>query len=289
MSNISLIKGENRYENVFDSLEGIRTDVKLEKAEKIVIKPNLLSSKNQLASTHVDAVRAILDFLKPFNKNVVIAEGSAEDTYEAFENFGYFELSEKYDVDLVDLNHDDFQEFDILSTDLSPLKIKVSETVLKSDYRISVCIPKTHNEVISTLSLKNMLVGSLINKSDIHQGIKVTNLNLAKLAEIIPPHLSVIDGFRGMEGEGPGNGDPVEMRVALSGVDFLSVDTVTCFLMGIDPSEIGYLYYCSERRKEKLGLENFNIKGNVPLKEVRREFKLPSNYEKQLKWKMDKN
>jgi len=287
MSKISLIKGEERYENVLESLEKIKEDIKVEDKKKIVIKPNLLSPKNQLASTHVDAVRAVLDFLKPFNKKIIIAEGSPKDTYSAFENLGYFKLGDEYNVEFVDLNDDDFEEFKILAKDFSPLKIKIAKTILESDYRISVCVPKTHNEVIATLSLKNMLVGSLINKSDIHQGIKVTNLNLSKLAEIIPPHLSVVDGFRGMEGEGPSNGDPVEMKVALSGSDFLKVDTVACFLMGIDVSKVGYLNYCTKKRKEKLELGD--IKGNAPLKEVKKEFKLHSDYKRQLNWKTDEN
>lgn len=72
--------------------------------------------------------------------------------------------------------------------------------------------PKTHDLVIATLSLKNMAVGSLRTKSACHAGYRGTNLNLYKLAPYVAPHLAVIDGYQGMEGNGPVSGDRVEWR-----------------------------------------------------------------------------
>jgi uncharacterized protein (DUF362 family) len=62
---VALVKGENRYNNVIASLDLIKKDVfnKVKNKRKVLIKPNMVSTQVQLAATHVDAIRATLDFL----------------------------------------------------------------------------------------------------------------------------------------------------------------------------------------------------------------------------------
>jgi uncharacterized protein (DUF362 family) len=90
-----------------------------------------------------------------------------------------------------------------------------------------------------------------------------------------------------MEGEGPGQGDPVDWRIALAGSDPLAVDTLTARLMGFDPARVGYLEYC---RRLGLGVgdpEQIKVVGNVPPEEIRRTFAPHSAYERQLAWQLD--
>ena len=54
------------------------------------------------------------------------------------------------------------------------------------------------------------------------------------------PHLAVIDGFEGMEGNGPNDGTPVDHRVCIAGLDWLAADRVGIELMGIDFANVGY-------------------------------------------------
>lgn len=61
---VALVKGDGRYANVTKALELIEGDIHLEGAEKILIKLNLISIARPLAITHIDAVRALLDFLQ---------------------------------------------------------------------------------------------------------------------------------------------------------------------------------------------------------------------------------
>lgn len=121
----------------------------------------------------------------------------------------------------------------------------MSKTLVESDYRISVALPKTHDFIIATLSIKNIVVGGLVKgeKGKIHQGYKAINLNIARLAKHVMPHLGIIDGFVGMEGKGPVSGDPVNLRVAAASFHPVSLDAVMCRIMGFNPLDIGYLYY----------------------------------------------
>ena len=89
---VSLVYGDERYLNIRGALDLTRDAIRksFNRKRRVLIKPNLVSTSRQLASTHVDAVKAVLDFLIEFNPSeVVIAEGSAGDTSSAYSNFGY--------------------------------------------------------------------------------------------------------------------------------------------------------------------------------------------------------
>jgi uncharacterized protein (DUF362 family) len=110
------------------------------------------------------------------------------------------------------------------------------------------------------------------------------NLNAYQLIKKIPPSLAVIDGWVGMEGNGPGNGSPVDTHYALASTDFVAADTVAAFLMGFDPSEVGYLTYTNGR--VGVGdLSSINVVGEE-LAPLRRKFKPHPDYREQRNWKI---
>jgi len=293
MVTVSLVKGTSRYDNVLRALKLIECDIEVASKGKILVKPNLGYPKRQVAITHVDAVRAVLDFFRERGaRKVRIGEGSgAMDTMQAFLDANYLELGKSYDVEFVNLDHDDYVRVQVYDRELQPLFLRVAKTVVESDYRISVCPPKTHDSVIVTLSLKNMVVGSLIwdeegnDKKALHQGYQAINLSLFELAKIVPPHLSLIDGFVGMEGNGPAFGDPVELGVAIASTDFLAADCVAAKIMGFDPSRVGYLNYCQAEGLGTGDLSKIQLLGTT-IEEYQRRFKPHATHQQQLGWQI---
>ena len=330
-SKVALIKGDSRYGNIAKALSLIESDIQLDKAKDILIKVNFVSTTRQLASTHVEGVRALLDFLRPrYDGPITIAEGAAlSDTFAGYRNFGYLALVDEYGVQLVDLNQDDWVWVQVYDRHLRPMELRAARSVFESDYRIAIGPPKTHDTVLVTLSLKNIVVGSMIrdvgreggnnllravgqlvptglkqsplltevktrviqslNRSDkaaLHQGYPAMNLNLYTLAKIMPPHLSVIDGYTGMEGNGPMHGDPVELRLAIASTDFLAADALAVRIMGFDLDEIGYLHYCRLGGLGKAAPEEIEILGNCTVEECIRPFKPHPTYKRQLEWQI---
>ncbi len=165
MTRIALVQGEKRYENVAQALRLIADQVDLGAARYLLIKPNFVSTCRQIAATHVEAVRALLDFLRArYDGPIVIAEGAAvSNTMEGFRHFGYLPLVEAYDVVLLDLNADETVPVTVYDRRFRPLTLRVARTVVEADYRISVGPPKTHDTVVVTLALKNMVMGALVN------------------------------------------------------------------------------------------------------------------------------
>jgi len=283
---VSLVRGDDRYDNVRQSLDAIADTIDLRGVRRLLIKPNLVHAEKQLASTHADAIRALLDFLREREAgHIVIAENTAEgDTKDAYRNFGYDHLLDEYDIELVDLADEDWVESTIYDDDFNLLPIRLARRIVESDYRISVNPIKTHNCVLVTLAIKNLAIGALKERTTFHQGYPAMNRSLLRLAQMTAPHLSVLDGFIGMEGDGPGSGDPVDLRVAVAGVDPVAVDTIGTLLMCHDPGQVGYLIHCAEAGLGEGDPEKIELRGNASIAEARREFCRHPDFEKQLGW-----
>jgi uncharacterized protein (DUF362 family) len=289
MSRVSLIKGDNRREIARRSLDLIADDIKRALGSRQpVIKPNFVSSTIQLASSHVDQMRGILDFFSGmYRGKIIIAEAACHDTQEAFKNFGYLRLLDEYPVELVDLNKSLSEVYSFIGRHNEILAVKLSRLLLdKGNYVISAAKLKTHDTVVVTLSIKNMAVGSIIGKDKkaVHQGIGQTNHIIAGLAERVRIDLAVIDGFKGMEGDGPTCGDPVHAGLGIASVDALAADRVTCEVMGVNFHDVGYLHYCAERGMGEAELDRITVLGER-LGDCRRPFKLHRSADEQYAWR----
>lgn len=295
MSLVSVSSGGNRYENVRSCLEGLGEvlHTSLVGKRRVLIKPNFVSTTRQAASSHVDAARAVLDVISDsVEGTITIAEGAAQiPTSRGFRDFNFEQLLKSYDIRLLDLNTDESVEIELFGRELEPVTFRIARTVMESDYRISLALPKMHDTVVVTLAIKNMGVGALLKdasgdeKMKLHQGCRAINMSIAKLAKIVPSALSVIDGFEGMEGEGPELGNVVKLGWAMAGFDGLAVDTLAAHLMGIDPAVVGYLVMCREDGLGEGNLGRIRAKGVDHVSSLKKSLKFHSTYEKQLTWR----
>jgi uncharacterized protein (DUF362 family) len=346
-SKVALTNGDNRADNVFRALRSLEKEIAQSIGNRrIVIKPNNVSTTNQLAATHADALTGILEFLKSIGKldNVIIAESALGPTLQGFQNFGYTKLADKYKVKLVDLDQEKYQTIMGFSeTDAIPHPVRVSSILTNQadNFIISACMLKTHDRAVATMSIKNIVFGAPLklpnpnagrgsqggpvgmggpggpggmggpggpsgmggpggpggmggrggrgfggsDKPILHGGgPHGININLAMLAPLLHPSLSVIDGFEGMEGNGPVFGTRVDHRVCVVSTDFLAADTVGACLMGINPMDIGYLSYLASTKIGESDVSKMEIIGE-PIAKLAKQYKLGSTVENQLQWK----
>jgi len=110
---------------------------------------------------------------------------------------------------------------------------------------------------------------------------KVIHHNIVNLAKLTWPDLVVLDGFYCMDGNGPVDGFPVKLEVAVSSTDALKADGVGARLIGLEPKQIGYLYYLQEQ-----GLGDYSLNGLVGerIEQVKQNFKLHPTYNIQKEW-----
>ncbi len=301
---VSVTNGASRRQNVCDALVAIEDQIMpvLKTKKRVVIKPNMVSTRNQLASTHVDALHGILDFLAPrFKGPVTIAESSAGFTTEGFDNFGYTKIAPEHkplDVSLVDLNEEGKYEMgSILSGDLHMVPVRLAARLLDPEaYVICSAMLKTHNTVIATLSLKNMALGAPLHNSRnesqhwndkrlYHGGVRQTHVDIALTIQRLQPYLgaTVLDGWEGMEGNGPGSGTLVSSRIAVASTDYVAADRVGVDVMGLNPEWIGYLGFCTQAGLGQMDLSKIEIRG-PKLADVTKKYRMHDDIERELRW-----
>jgi uncharacterized protein (DUF362 family) len=277
-SNVALIKGNDRSENIYKALKLIENEIfSAIQGKQILIKPNFVQTSKQLAATHVDAVKGILEFLRPhYKKEVLIGESTAtkEGTFVGYKNYGYEDLPKKYKVKLIDLNLGSYDYRYTIGANNQPVKIRICSPFLDPNlYIISTAIMKTHGFASVTLSLKNMLLGAPMNdyktsdKNNMHMGPHgepndIIHFNMFHMAQHVFPDLAVIDGFTGMEGDGPSRGTPVDSRIAVASVDPLAADVLSARLMGYDSKKILYLSAMTEGGMGQGNLDKIKVLGN---------------------------
>jgi len=300
---VALISGGPRRKIVTESLLSIEERIlpQLRQKKVVVIKPNLVSTVNPLAATHADALHGILDFLGPrFRGPVIIAESSAGNTWEGFDNFHYQQVVSEHktqQVSLVDLNQEGkYRTIPILDADLHVVPVRLAARLLDPDaFVICSAILKTHNTVVATLSVKNMTLGAPLrsapktprwnDKRLYHGGVRQTHYDMLLTAQKMQPFwgAAVIDGFEGMEGNGPSSGLPVPSRIAIASTDYIAADRVGLEVMGINPRWVGYLNYCSQCGLGQYDLAQIEIRGTQPSK-VTRKYQLHEDIERELQW-----
>jgi uncharacterized protein (DUF362 family) len=306
-SRVALFHGDDRVDIAFRALKVHEQEVRRSiGSRRVVIKPNNVAIDNQLCATHAGCLEGILEFLKSIGKleNTVIAESAANGpTLNGFENYHYTDLAMRYSVKLIDLDGQEVERVHVFDEkDFRPHAVRMSKLLLdRNSFIISAAKMKTHDLIVATLSLKNIILGAPVkdpgfgwgngakpgarnDKPILHgSGIRAINYNLFDLSRRLHPHLAVIDGYDGMEGNGPVRGTLVEHRVCVASPDWLAADRVAVELMGIDYAKVGYLNYCAQAGLGEGDLRKIEIVGASLASHVR-HYKLADNIEKQLVW-----
>jgi uncharacterized protein (DUF362 family) len=304
-SAVSLVRGEDRRRNVYDALTAVDDQIRpaLKRKKYVLLKPNTVAVTNQLGCTHVDTLRGVLDYLSErYRGPVVIADSSRDCTWDAYENFLYNRVTSEYrglKISLVDLNEDPRPlVHEIVDRDLHLTQVRLASRLFDPDaFQLGCAILKVHDNVVATLSVKNMVMAAPMHnarkelvkwhdKSRYHQGYRQIQMNVALTAKRMRPFwgATVIDGFEGMEGEGPMRGTAVPSRVAIASTDFVAADRVGVECMGVEPTWPGYLQYCCDAGLGQYDLGKVDLRSAVKLAEVRRTYKLHPRVDKQIEW-----
>jgi uncharacterized protein (DUF362 family) len=335
----AIIKGDDRKENIIKSLGLIREDLEpIRKAKNILIKPNLVALKPDFANTHVEAVEAVVEFIREVvpDTPITIGEASATAFYnklptsKVFNDFDYYRLERKYN-NLVLTDFDNENEFihSPIQSIVGDTDLRIAKRSEEFDYKISLSIPKTHNFAMATFGIKNMaglvlrqdmamihgmkggievdapktlldrLPPGTISKARRHlpgwfinflfkqykgyiKSVKMVHHNITAFAKNVWPSLVVLDGFVCMEGDGPVDGTPVRLETAIASTDPVKADGIGARLIGIEPKDIGYLYYLQKDGMGEYSLEN--IVGD-DLNKLKRKFKTHGTFEIQSQWR----
>lgn len=302
-SNIAFSIGTDRRAMMSEVMKPFEDKIRKSiKGKQVVIKPNMVSTSVPLCATHVDAIRGVLEFMEPFYKGqFIIAEASAGDgdSSVGFKNYGYLDLQKDFDIKFVDLNKSSGSPVFILDQNLYPDKIQIADIFTNPEYYIiSLSRLKTHNSVVMTAAVKNIMMGApmivpgvngaqpMHYKRRMHAaGSRWLHYNIYQMAKHVRPAMSVIDGVEGMQGNGPSRGFVADHRIALAGEDPFAIDSICARLMGIPLENVGYLNFGAADNLGIVDRDKIDIIGNKDIDKHIIQYKLSDNIDTQLQWK----
>ncbi|MFH2027809.1 MAG: DUF362 domain-containing protein, partial [Nanoarchaeota archaeon] len=277
MKKVSIVKC-NSYDEK-EVFEAVKNSVRLigglniKDNSNVLIKPNLLAAKKpeQHITTHPAVIRAIVKLLKEKNCKIYIGDSPGlSDSLTAARVCGMLDICEQEKVEFIDFK-DKKTYFNEKAKSMK--RFELCDILDKVDYIVNVPKLKTHVMMGVTMAIKNtfgFIVG--LNKSQMHLKLvdkdKFANM-LVDLNEFVNPHLNIIDGIVGMEGNGPSNGNLKKVGVIGASYDSLALDITMCKLIGHDPLKI----FTNKVALERRGKDYLNSIEVVGEKEVRVNFK----------------
>jgi uncharacterized protein (DUF362 family)/Pyruvate/2-oxoacid:ferredoxin oxidoreductase delta subunit len=229
-----------------EPLGGMRAFVK--PGQRVCLKPNLLMKAvpERAVTTHPAVLRAVIREVKACGATRVMVGDSAagrhgaESMRSAWETVGWTAVCAEEGADLV-LFEDDVVRVPNPNSSLYA-SFNLARAAIEADVLIDLPKFKTHGFQQFTGAVKN-LFGCIpgLEKAQFH--LKVPDRDdfggmLVDLMLACEPALAVMDGIVGMEGEGPGGGDPIMLGALFVSADCVALDVVASAVAGFDPMDV---------------------------------------------------
>ncbi len=225
-----------------DLLGGIEKFVK--PGESVLLKPNLLkaSPPEKAVTTHPEIVRAVIRMVHEAGGKALVGDSPGfGELRKVAEKAGILDVVNEEGAELAVLddavqvkNAGRFQRFEI------------ARRASEADAIINLPKLKTHGMTTLTGAVKN-LFGCIPGKRKVQWHFN-TGVNhelfmtmLLELHALLAPRLTIMDAVVGMEGNGPGSGDPRPIGAVLAGRDAVGIDAVSARLVGVAPEKLPLL------------------------------------------------
>lgn len=224
------------------------------KEERLLLKPNLLkrAEVEKAVITHPDVVGAFARILREEGyAHIELGDSCGNGTTgKVIKGTGMDIQLEKYGIPAIDFSGGVRVSY--------PDGIQAREFILareltEADCVISLSKMKTHALERITGAVKNSY-GFIYGKNKALGHTKYPSADsfarmLVDLNRCVKPRLYLMDGITAMEGNGPGAGDPVQMKVLLLSKDPVALDSVFSHLVYLKPQLVPTCYH-----GEKMGL-----------------------------------
>jgi len=229
---------ERAIEEVLEPLGGMKAFVV--QGEEVILKPNFLkpAAVETAVCTHPEIMRAAARLsLKAGAGRVVVTDSPAVATASRCAKKLGLGDHEPFTVEELD------EAVELPSPHKRFQRIKVARRLKEARSLINLPKAKTHGQMMMTAAVKN-LFGAVLNveKAQWHfragRDEHVFARLLIEIFEMVKPHLNLLDAVVGMEGNGPGAGDPRKLGFIAASTSAHALDLVLCTILGIPAIDV---------------------------------------------------
>lgn len=259
MNTVYARKSGDLRQDIKRTIKDLKIRENLSKGARVFIKINLsLDRNNPGTNTRPDF---LFELVKELSKNYDVSAGDADasscNADHALDVTGTGKAITEAGGTPVNLTKDKHA----LIKNNKCLKIKqawMPESIINTDYVISLALLKTHVFTTITGTAKNMF-GTLPGLKILYHPFLDEAIHDA--VTLTKPAYAIIDGRVGMEGRGPVEGTPVKTGIILYSNSISACDTEAAKIMGFNPNEIKHLTL--------LGIPEYKLKGE----KIRKHYK----------------
>jgi len=263
-----------------DLLGGIKKFVS--RGDKVLLKPNFLSGNppEKAVTTHPAFIKGVARIVLEAGGTPLIGDSPAlASLHRVAKKSGVTWVAEELGIQFLEFSD---------SVTIAPKenhlykRLEVARQVLEVDKIINLPKIKTHTLMLLTLGVKNMfgcIVGKRKGLWHLEAGMD-KNAFATMLLEIydrLRPTLTLADGIIGMEGNGPGRGDPRHLGIILGGEDGVALDRVASAILKVHAVIVPTLDVASKRGYGETNLERIDIRGEEISNVQVKHFKLPQS------------
>ena len=219
------------------------------KDDGVLLKVNLLSAKEpeKAVTTHPDFLRAVAQAVRKAEGSPCIGDSpggmfSQRSLSKTYQRSGLEALAHEENIPL---NYDTGVRNLDIPNGKRLTRSPVCNYVLDADKVIALPKLKTHSFQYMTLACK-IMYGAIpgLTKAKYHAQFPSRASFADMLLDVLTvakPQLFIMDGILGMQGQGPGSGDPVTLGWVLASTDPVAMDITVCRVLGIEPIGIPVL------------------------------------------------
>ena len=271
---VAVVKYEKPIESVRKAVELSEGLDHLPERAKVFVKPNIAFWTRAVAFPKwgvITTSRIIEDMIILLKErgidDITIGEGmvtlNPKDTQtpaHAFETLGYGILKQKYGIKFINIFQRPFEKVDLGDG----VQVNFNTDILNSDFVVDLPVMKAHNQTIVSLGIKNLKgMIDIPSRKRCHNMTPGKDLHfwVAKLADKMPPMLTLLDGiYTNERGPGP-DGRMHRSNLLVASADVLAADLVGAKLLGYTPEQVPHLVNAAHNRKRTHDLSDIVVSG----------------------------
>lgn len=224
--------------------------------ERVLLKPNMLAAKapERAVTTNPAVLQAVIELVQAAGGVALVGDSPGVGSgRRVAEKSGLLTVIEATGAELVEFT----ESLEVPGEGLFK-RFKLARPYLEADKLINLPKLKTHEMMTMTCAVKNLfgaVVGTGKAAWHLQAGAdrELFARMLLEIYQLRQPDLTIVDAVVGMEGNGPGSGDPRPIGLLLGGTNALAVDVIAGELLGI-PRKLLW----TERAAERLGLDGWD-------------------------------
>ena len=271
---VAIVRYDEPLESVRQAVELSRGLDHLPSKAKVFIKPNIVFWTRAVpfpkwgVITTSRVVEDVIVLLKERGiDDITVGEGMVTmdprdlaTPAHAYETLGYGKMKQKYGINVMNIFERPFKKVDFGDG----VVLRFNADALDSDFVVDLPVMKAHNQTVVSLGIKNLKgLIDIPSRKKCHNMTPGRDLHfwVSKLADKMPPMLTLQDGiFTNERGPGP-DGKLHRSNLLVASADVLSADLVGAAVLGYSPEKVPHLMHAAENHGRPWDFSDIEVVG----------------------------